>query len=61
MYEKIKKLCEDRHISIAYLEGACGIGARSIYKWNINRPSIDKVKAVADYFGCTVDELIKES
>lgn len=59
MYEKIKQMCEDRHITIPYLEGACGLGARSIYKWSANIPSVDKVKRVADFFGCTVDELLE--
>lgn len=60
MYEKIKKMCDERHISVTYLEGACDLGARSVYKWSTNIPSVDKVKRVADFFGCKVDDLLED-
>ena len=60
MLDKIKKLCSNRGISIPELEKACGLGSRTVYKWDAINPSIDKVKAVADYFGCTIDSLVNE-
>lgn len=60
MLEKIKKLCKERGISINDLEKACGIGRNTIYKWGESSPTVDNLKAVAEFFGCTVDELLKE-
>ena len=59
IFEKIKQLCERNGISISQLEKALG-WSRSIYKWDTNKPSIDKVKAVADYFGVTVDSIVSD-
>lgn len=60
IYENVKRLCDERNISIWALERACGIANGAIGKWNgsINAPRIDTVKAIADYFGVTVDALL---
>lgn len=55
---KIKELCKERKISMSTLEKEAGIGMRSIYNWERNSPSIDKVAAVADYFNVSVDQLL---
>lgn len=60
MLEKIKKLCKERGISINDLEKACGIGRNTIYKWGESSPTVDNLKAVAEFFGRTVDDLLKE-
>ena len=60
LLNKIKALAKARGLTIMQVEELCGIGKKSIYSWNTNKPSIDKVKRVADFFGITVDELIKE-
>lgn len=60
MVDKIKALAKSRGLTIMQVEEQCGIGKKSIYSWNTNKPSIDKVKRVADFFGITIDELIKE-
>lgn len=60
MVEKIKSLAQERKITLKQLEKACGIGQKSIYNWDRCVPAVDKVKRVADYFGVTVDELMKE-
>lgn len=54
----IKNLCKERKISMSALEKETGIGRRSIYNWERNSPSIDKVVAVADYFNVSVDQLL---
>ena len=57
---KIKRLCYERCISIAALERECGLGNGLIATWRDGaNPRVDKVKAVADFFGVTVDELLK--
>ena len=60
MLEKIKRLCVDRGISIAKLEQSVGLGAGTVYKWGVVSPGVDKLKAVADYFGVTVDSLLAD-
>ena len=57
--EKIKFLCKEHNTSIPKLETELGFGAGTIYKWDEVSPSVHYLKKVADYFGCTVDELLK--
>lgn len=59
MYSKIKELCKRNNISVSELESELEFSRGSLCKWNVNVPSITKVKAVADYFHVTVDELLK--
>lgn len=56
----IKAKCVEQNTSVAKLEDALGFGRGTIYKWDISSPSIANLKKVADFLGCTVDELIKE-
>lgn len=60
MVRNIKRLCSAQGISVRQLEIALGFKNGIIGRWDTNRPSIDRVKTVADYFGVTVDELIRE-
>ena len=57
---KILQLCKEQGKTIAELEHECSIGARTIYRWDDNIPSVDKVKRVADCLGTTVDNLLNE-
>ena len=59
MLKKIKTLCTERGISILQLEKAVGM-AHGIHRWDESKPSIDKVKLVADYLGVTVDYLLAD-
>lgn len=58
MVKNICELCKEKKISLAELERQCGLAPRTVYRWDANIPSIEKVKKVADYFGVTVDDLI---
>lgn len=60
IYNKIRQLCADKGISTREIERACGLGFRSIENWKDHSPSVANVKAVADYLGVTVDELLKD-
>lgn len=60
VYENIVRLCKERKISIARLERECGIGNGTVAGWETGQPRLDRVKAVADYFGVTVDALMQE-
>jgi len=58
LLENIQKLCDERDVTIAQLERDLNFGRGSIYKWNKNSPSIDKVQKVAEYFGVSTDFLL---
>lgn len=60
LLDNIKHLCRENKISICALERTLGIGNGTIGGWGIYSPRLDIVKKVADYFGVTVDELLKE-
>ncbi|MBC1615425.1 helix-turn-helix transcriptional regulator [Listeria booriae] len=56
--DRIKKLCENRKITIAELERSAGLTSSTIYRWDKNTPSGDKLEKVADYFNVSVDYLL---
>lgn len=58
MYERIKDIAQERHISIAQLERQTGMSNGSISKWSKNAPSIDKAAIVARWLNVSVDYLL---
>lgn len=58
MYERIAMLCKERGVTVKDLERNLGFGNGTIQFWKKGSPRVDKLKAVADYFGVTVDALI---
>ena len=60
MYDIIKRLAEEKGLSIAALEKAAGLSNGTIGKWRTMGAAVWSVKAVADVLGVTVDELLKE-
>lgn len=59
--ERIKFLCKLRKISVAELERTLRMSNSTIRKWDINKPSVDKIEKVADYFNVSVDYLLGRS
>lgn len=57
---KIRALCKERGVTIAEVERVTGLGNGVIRRWDENSPTVSKLKPVADYFGVTVDELLRE-
>lgn len=57
----IKKLCESRKVSIAKLERETGIANGTISRWGTSSPTVANLKAVADFFGVTIDVLLTEA
>ena len=53
-------LCKEKKVSLAELERTVGLSPNSVYRWDKNRPSVDKAKLVSDFFGVTVDELLDD-
>ncbi len=60
VFERIRKLSKQNGVSFSDIEAKTGIGKNVIYKWKLSEPTVKNLKAVADYFGCTVDELLME-
>ena len=59
MLTLIRRLCNGKGITIAKLERELGFGNGTVRGWATAVPQSDKLKRVADYFGVTVDELLK--
>lgn len=59
IFENVKKLCKEHDINIMNLEKACGLGNGTIAAWESGNPRVDRLKLVADYFGVTIDELMR--
>lgn len=57
-FERIKELCDNYGTNPEALAKSLGMSASTIRKWDSSAPSIDKVKAVADYFNVSTDYLI---
>lgn len=61
MLNTIKRLCKERGIkSMNELEALSGLSVNSVYRWDENKPSVDKVAKVAAVLDVTIDELYKE-
>lgn len=58
--KNISELCKKRAISISGLEKELKFGNSTIAKWGVCSPTVANLKLVADYFGVTIDELLKE-
>lgn len=61
LLDNIKRLCEQRNVSIWALGKAIGAGNGTIGKWDASSPRVETIKKVADYFGVTVDELLSKT
>ena len=60
IYTNISNLCREKGISIAKLERETGLGNATVRGWANSSPTVEKLKAVADYFNVTVDSLLSE-
>lgn len=58
IYKRIVALCKKNGISISGLEKTAKLGNGTIGKWRVSSPSVGNLKAVADYFGVSIDSLI---
>lgn len=50
IYEKIKQLCNEKHISIYRVEKDLGFSSCSVVKWKVSMPTVDKLQKLASYF-----------
>lgn len=57
MLEKVKYLCKINGKTVAKVEKDLGFSNKLLYRWDKGNPTINNVKAVADYFNVSVDYL----
>lgn len=60
IYDKVKRLCGEKHFTVSAVEKLAGLGNGTISKWNTVSPTAKSVSKVAGVLGCTVDELLRE-
>lgn len=57
-YERIKTLCKEKGVTVTGTEKELGFARGSLCKVNTNKPSMEKVQKLADYFGVSVQYLM---
>ena len=58
LFEKIKELCQQRGISINYLEETLGYSRNTIYSMKSKKPNAERLQEIADYFNVSTDYLL---
>jgi transcriptional regulator with XRE-family HTH domain len=61
MLTRIQELCREKGTSVSKLEKELGFSNGSMYKWDTNSPSVDRVQKVADHFGVPIDYLVRKT
>lgn len=56
----IEALCKQRNTNISQLERDVGLSNATVRRWASCSPTVENLKKVADYFGVTVDDLLKD-
>ena len=57
--ERIQELCREKGTTLKGLETEFGFSNGAMYKWDTNVPGVDRVQKVADYFGVSIDFLVR--
>lgn len=57
---RIRDLCRERGTNLYRLEQDLGFPNGTINKWETSVPAVTRAKAVADFFGVTIDSLLEE-
>ncbi|PST30558.1 helix-turn-helix domain-containing protein [Enterocloster lavalensis] len=58
IYETIKALSKEKGLSINQLEKTLGLSKGSLCRIDTNRPSIDRLQRIADFFDVSLDYLM---
>lgn len=61
LYDNVKRVCDEKGISVGKLEKELELSNGSICKWNESEPGIRKVQKVAEYLGVPIEELLRET
>lgn len=57
-YEKIKKLADERGLTIKSIEKEAGLGNGTIAKWQVCAPTVSNLKKVAEALKVNIEVLI---
>lgn len=60
IYDKVKKLADERNISIYALERKAGLKNGAISKWQASSPTLKSLQAVANALEVSINELLEE-
>lgn len=60
LFEKIKKLADEKHLSIKELESQAGLANGTIGKWRESEPGALNLYKVSKILGTSIDELVKD-
>lgn len=60
IYENVKRLSDEKGISISRLEKEAGLGNGTISGWKTSAPRLDSLQAVAKVLKVKVDKLLKD-
>ena len=60
IYDKVKRLCSDRGISVASVEKELGMGNGTIGSWNDSSPGFKSITKVAKYFNVPLEYFVDE-
>lgn len=58
LFERIKKLSNDRSESLKSIATKLGFGENYFYSWKTKSPSAENLQKVADYFNVSTDYLL---
>lgn len=61
IYDVIKRMAEERNVSIYQIEKELKLSNGSISKWNVSDPTVSKLQKVATYLGVTTEEILREN
>lgn len=59
IYDNVKRLSDEKGISISQLEKEAGLGNGTIGGWRTSAPRLDSLQAVAKVLKVKVDKLLK--
>ena len=60
LFDNVKRICDEKGISIWKLERELDFPNCGIRKWNENEPGVRKVQKVADYLGVPIEALLAD-
>ncbi|UUW40215.1 repressor protein [Bacillus phage B13] len=58
IFQRVKDLATDRGLSIAELERKLNFSPNTLYKLKSQKPSIDRIEAIAKYFDVSTDYIL---
>lgn len=58
LFDRIQEMANRRHLSLRELNEKAGLGTNAIYRWKKQKPSADKIQAVADALNVSTDYLL---